>query len=116
MQETALFVGILVFMSSWNFVLSWVEHEKSFINLGPGLSAKTRYWYWFFFSCYIYATEELCHKGTLYRSYAERRCQILFARKFQAANIAGFGDMVYNVLPKWPFISVMLSHFENQTI
>ena len=24
-------------MSSWNFVLSWVEHEKSFITLGPAL-------------------------------------------------------------------------------
>ena len=34
----------------------------------------------------------------------------------QAAHIARFGDMVYNVLPKWPFISVMLSHFENQII
>ena len=22
-------------MSSWNFVLSWVEHEKSFITPGP---------------------------------------------------------------------------------
>ena len=36
--------------------------------------------------------------------------------KFQAANIASFGDMVYNVLPKWPFIRVMQSHFENQII
>ena len=68
------------------------------------------------FSCFIYATEELCHKGTLYKNYAESHCQILFARKFQAANIARFGDMVYNVLPKWPFISVMQSHFENQII
>ena len=49
-------------------------------------------------------------------SYAKRHCQILFAQKFQAANIARFGDMVYNVLPKWPFISVMQSHFENQII
>ena len=49
-------------------------------------------------------------------SYAERNCQILSARKFQGANIARFGDMVYNVLPKWPFISVMQSHFENQNI
>ena len=48
--------------------------------------------------------------------YAERRWQILFARKFQAANIARFGDMVYNVLPKWQFISFMQSHFENQII
>ena len=30
------------------------------------------------FSCYIYATEELCHKATLYKSYAERHWQILF--------------------------------------
>ena len=22
-------------MSSWNFILSWVEHEKSFITSGP---------------------------------------------------------------------------------
>ena len=64
------------------------------------------------FSCYIFATEELCHKGTLFKSYAKRHCQILFARKFQAANIACFGDMVYNVLPKWPFISVMQSYFK----
>ena len=68
------------------------------------------------FSCYIYATEELRNKGTLYKSDAERHWQILFARKFQAANIARFGDMVYNVLPKWPFINVMQSHFENQII
>ena len=30
------------------------------------------------FSCYIFATEELCHKGTFYKSYAERQCQVLF--------------------------------------
>ena len=59
------------------------------------------------FSCYIYVTEELCHKGTFYKCYEERHCQILVARKFQAANIAHFRDMVYNVLPKWPFISVI---------
>ena len=29
-------VGILTFMSRISFVLSWVEHEKSFITLGPG--------------------------------------------------------------------------------
>ena len=28
-----IFVGISI--SSWNFVLSWVKHEKSFITLGP---------------------------------------------------------------------------------
>ena len=63
--------------------------------------AKTQYWCGFkFFSCYIYATEELCNKGTPYKGYAERHWQILYARKFQAANIYRFGDMVYNVLPK----------------
>ena len=56
------------------------------------------------------------HNGTLYKSYAERHCKIGLARKFEAATIARFGDMVYNVLPKWPFISVMQSHFENQII
>ena len=33
------FIHLLaIFMSSWNFVLSWVEHEKSFISPGPGLT------------------------------------------------------------------------------
>ena len=27
-QDTSLFVGILAFISRWNFVLSSVEHEK----------------------------------------------------------------------------------------
>ena len=31
-QETSLFAGILIFMSSRNFMLSRVEHEKSFIT------------------------------------------------------------------------------------
>ena len=31
-------VGILTFMSGENFLLSCVEHEKSFITSGPGLS------------------------------------------------------------------------------
>ena len=34
-------VGILTFMSILNFMLSRVEHEKSFITSGPGLSLKT---------------------------------------------------------------------------
>ena len=58
----------------------------------------------------------MVYEGTLYKSDEERHCQILIAWKFQAVNIAHFGDMVYNVLPKWPFISIMLSHFENQII
>ena len=35
--ETSLFVDILVFMGSWNFMLSLFEPEKSFITSGPGL-------------------------------------------------------------------------------
>ena len=35
MQETSLFVGIFVFMRSWNLVLSRVEYEEGFITLGP---------------------------------------------------------------------------------
>ena len=31
------FISILVFMSSWNFLLSWVEHKKRLITSGPGL-------------------------------------------------------------------------------
>ena len=34
-KKTPLFVSILVFMSSWNSMISWVEHEKSFITSGP---------------------------------------------------------------------------------
>ena len=33
-KRTYLFDGILIFMISWNFVLSLVEHEKKFYNLG----------------------------------------------------------------------------------
>ena len=31
----------LIFMTKWNFMLSWVEHEKSLITSGPGLSDTT---------------------------------------------------------------------------
>ena len=34
--EIPTIVGILTFMSKINFVLSWIEHEKSFITLRPG--------------------------------------------------------------------------------
>ena len=37
-QDISLLVDILVFMSSWNSVLSWVEHEKGFITWRPELS------------------------------------------------------------------------------
>ena len=36
-------VGILTFMSRINFVLSLVEHEKSFTTLGPGDPRMTGY-------------------------------------------------------------------------
>ena len=37
-----IIVGILTFMSRTNFVLSWVEHEKSFITSGPVLTRSTQ--------------------------------------------------------------------------
>ena len=36
-------VGILTFMSRKKFMLSWVEHEKSFITSGPGLAHQKRH-------------------------------------------------------------------------
>ena len=39
--NTSLFVGNLVFMSSWNFVLNLVELEKSFIDSGPGAFSRS---------------------------------------------------------------------------
>ena len=37
-------VGILTFMSRKKFMLSWVEHEKSFITSGPGLNFEFKHW------------------------------------------------------------------------
>ena len=34
-EKKCLFVSILVFISSWNVMLSWVEHEKCCIPSGP---------------------------------------------------------------------------------
>ena len=34
-MKKVLTVGIFIFMTKWNFMLSWVEHEKSFITSGP---------------------------------------------------------------------------------
>ena len=34
--KMAVIVAILTFMSMINFMLSWVEHEKSFITSGTG--------------------------------------------------------------------------------
>ena len=33
--KQVLIVGIFIFLTKWNFMLSWVEHEKSFITSGP---------------------------------------------------------------------------------
>ena len=33
-MKKVLIVGIFTFMTKWNFMLSWVEHEKKFYNLG----------------------------------------------------------------------------------
>ena len=31
-MKKVLIVGIFIFMTKWNFMLSWAEHEKSFIT------------------------------------------------------------------------------------
>ena len=31
-QEISLYFGIVIFMSNFNFMLSWAEHVKSFIQ------------------------------------------------------------------------------------
>ena len=56
MKETSLFVGILVFMSSWNFMLSWVEHEKSFITFGPGFD-----WYVYWSITVMHTPQRSCN-------------------------------------------------------
>ena len=38
--KTPTIVGISTFMSRINFMLSWVEYEKSFITSGPGIQHK----------------------------------------------------------------------------
>ena len=35
--KKSLFLSILAIISSWNFMLYWVEHDKSFITSRPGL-------------------------------------------------------------------------------
>ena len=37
-MKKVLIIGIFIFMTKWNFMLSWVEHEKSF-----------NYWYFYFY-------------------------------------------------------------------
>ena len=39
-MKKVLIVGIFIFMTKWNFMLSWGEHEKSFITLGPASSVQ----------------------------------------------------------------------------
>ena len=36
--------GILTFISRKNFMLNWVEHEKSFITSGPGVKEEHFHW------------------------------------------------------------------------
>ena len=36
----SMILASLIFMGSLNFILSRVEHEKSFITLGPGLKPR----------------------------------------------------------------------------
>ena len=42
-------IGIQTLMSMIDFVLSWVEHEKSFITTGPGI---TEYFFLLFYQVF----------------------------------------------------------------
>ena len=75
-------VLVLTLVLSWDLYISDLFLEPNLIQLKHGIGADL------IFSWYFYATEELIHKGALYKSYAERHCKILFARKLQAADIA----------------------------
>ena len=39
-MKMSTIVGIFIFISRENFMLGWVEHEKSFISSGPRNSSK----------------------------------------------------------------------------
>ena len=41
-MKKVLIVGSFIFMTKWNFMLSWVEHEKGFHNLGAWLATQDR--------------------------------------------------------------------------
>ena len=43
-QETSSVCWYSSFMSNWNFMLSWVEHERSFISSGSELVLQGRHW------------------------------------------------------------------------
>ena len=44
LNKKLLYLLVSFFMSSWNFVLSGVEHEKSFLMSGPGLQIWKHYY------------------------------------------------------------------------
>ena len=74
MQETSLFVGILDFLSSWNFMLSWVEHEKSFITSEPvfdmSLYLPLLHLYWYFEYTSKQGSGETALLSSLIRAFA----------------------------------------------
>ena len=40
-MKKVLIFGIFIFMTKWNFMLNWIEHEKSFITSGPGCTHRS---------------------------------------------------------------------------
>ena len=64
-------VGILTFMSRMNFVLSWVEHGKSFITSGTGII----YWCFVVYSFTMKQRQESIHQSK-YMYYLKDKIQI----------------------------------------
>ena len=63
-------VVILTFISRINFVLSWVEHEKSFITSGPGIQIRgcinlKLFACWIIFHAFVNFFKKIFHKHYL---------------------------------------------------
>ena len=61
-------VGILTFMSRKNFMLNWVEHEKSFITSGPVFtSGLVLEYYWMSFRCILLTCVVFLHINSAFQ-------------------------------------------------
>ena len=67
------FVGIFTFLSRENFMLSWVEHEKSFITSGPGFRLTLRPLLCFITVFIIICVSLWCFRNEVEKPYAYRK-------------------------------------------
>ena len=88
-QDTSLFVDILVFMSSWNLVLSWVEYVKSFITSEPWFQA-------------VALTDYLLKKHfNAFANRADPDQAALVRAAWSGSTLFAHGNMIYLLLHKW---------------